>query len=78
MLPVNRAASNVYGPTERDGFMNFTDKDGSDPNYVESQIKPMRFETEVRQRVRAPAIDSFGEPVVFTSEVTDKDFVQAR
>ena len=45
-LPTNAAAANVYCPTERDGFMNFTTNYAGDPNYVGSKLKPMRFAKE--------------------------------
>lgn len=53
-LPTNAAKAPVYCPTERDGFMNFTDNYGSDPNYVGSQLKPVSFKaSNVPQQVRA-------------------------
>jgi len=42
-LPTNAANADVYCPTERDGFMNFTKNYAGDPNYVGSKLKPMRF-----------------------------------
>ena len=78
MLPVNRTSSNVYVPTERDGFMNFTDNYGGDPNYVGTQIKPVSFSAGVSQKKWTSTKEPLSEPVVFTSEVTDKDFLQAR
>ena len=45
-LPTNAAAANVYCPTERDGFMNFTTNYAGDPNYVGSKLKPMSFAKE--------------------------------
>ena len=78
MLPVNRTSSNVYVPTERDGFMNFTDNYGGDPNYVGTQIKPVSFSAGVSQKKWKSTKEPLSEPVVFTSDVTDKDFLQAR
>ena len=45
-LPTNAAVANVYCPTERDGFMNFTTNYAGDPNYVGSKLKPMTFAKE--------------------------------
>ena len=45
-LPTNAANAQVYCPTERDGFMNFTKNYAGDPNYVGSKLKPMRFSSK--------------------------------
>ncbi|KAL9071163.1 MAG: hypothetical protein Q9157_005558 [Trypethelium eluteriae] len=42
-LPTNAAKSEVYCPTQRDGFMNFTQNYGTDPNYVGTKLKPVEF-----------------------------------
>ena len=42
-LPTNAPRSEVYCPIERDGFMNFTKNYASDPNYVGTQLKPVKF-----------------------------------
>ena len=84
-LPTNAAKSEIYCPTERDGFMNFTKNYGGGPNYVGS--KPARFLTaeqggpNMRGTTRNVSVHdrtSAGEaPVSFASQVTEKDFVQA-
>lgn len=84
-LPTNAPISEVYCRTERDGFMNFTNNYGGDPNYNGSQIKPMNFVTQShaeggrldKQDVHAFDSAQAGIPVSFASEVTDKDFEQA-
>ena len=42
-LPTNAPKAPVYCPIERDGFMNFTNNYGTDPNYIGTQLKPVRF-----------------------------------
>lgn len=42
-LPTNAPKSQVYCPIERDGRMNFTGNYGSDPNYIASSLKPLRY-----------------------------------
>ncbi|KAI1105539.1 catalase [Jackrogersella minutella] len=84
-LPVNASRSEVYCPIERDGLMNFTSNYGGDPNYIGSKIKPVRFmqygqdgQTQAQNHGgfdQVAAGDAF--PVVFSSEVTDKDFEQS-
>lgn len=89
-LPTNAAKAEVYCPTQRDGFMNFTKNYNNDPNYVGTKIKPVTFQNAEqggpnRQNAR-PTTKNVGDldrasageaPISFTSEVTDKDFVQA-
>ncbi|KAI9687514.1 MAG: hypothetical protein M1822_002124 [Bathelium mastoideum] len=45
-LPTNAAKTEVYCPTERDGFMNFTQNYGTDPNYVGTKLRPVDFSTK--------------------------------
>ena len=45
-LPTNAAKAEVYCPTQRDGFMNFTQNYGTDPNYVGTKLKPVSFSTK--------------------------------
>ncbi len=47
-LPTNKAMVPVYCPFERDGFMNFSENYGDDPNYVGSMLRPTTFETTAR------------------------------
>lgn len=42
-LPTNAPKAPVYCPIERDGFMNFTKNYGTDPNYIGTQLKPVKF-----------------------------------
>ena len=42
-LPTNALRSEVYCPIERDGLMNFTKNYNSDPNYVGTKLKPVKF-----------------------------------
>jgi catalase len=42
-LPTNAPKVPVYCPIERDGFMNFTENYGTDPNYIGTQLKPVKF-----------------------------------
>jgi catalase len=42
-LPTNAPRSPVYCPTQRDGFINFTQNYGTDPNYVGTELKPVNF-----------------------------------
>ncbi|KAG8529100.1 uncharacterized protein KY384_005735 [Bacidia gigantensis] len=70
-LPTNRPVNEVFAPTQRDGAMNFTDNYGGEPNYVGATIGKREDggrEAEVVSKM----------PAVFTSEVTEKDFVQPR
>ncbi|KAI1143282.1 catalase [Hypoxylon sp. FL0543] len=89
-LPTNAPKSEVYCPIERDGFMNFTHNYNGDPNYIGTKIKPVRFiesgqhgQPQARHRdgvdgVSPKKLDQGnGVPVVFSSEVTDKDFEQS-
>ena len=42
-LPTNAPKSELYCPIERDGRMNFTKNNGTDPNYIGTRLKPVRF-----------------------------------
>ncbi|CAK7204026.1 catalase A [Sporothrix eucalyptigena] len=80
-LPTNKALAPVYVPTQRDGFMNFSDNYGDDPNYVNSMLRPVTFKTSVVQA--ATTLSGKHQQWVgtmaanFTTEVTPDDFVQA-
>lgn len=88
LLPTNAPKCEVYCPIERDGFMNFSKNYGRDPNYVGSKINPVRFLTDEQGGPNARGTTknvgmydqaSAGEvPVSFASEVSGKDFEQAR
>ncbi|KAI0135133.1 catalase [Daldinia grandis] len=90
-LPTNAPKSEVYCPIERDGPMNFTSNYGGDPSYVGTKLKPVKFLRSANNardgvdgnapkgnasRLDRPLPES-GIPVVFSSEVTDKDFEQS-
>ncbi|KAH0848660.1 Peroxisomal catalase A [Fonsecaea pedrosoi] len=77
MLPTNAAKVPIYVPTERDGFMNFSTNYGPDPNYINSSIHPTGFHTAGVSEYK-PTEEFLSGPVVFTSDVTDDDFKQAR
>jgi len=77
MLPTNAPKVPVYVPTERDGFMNFSENYGPDPNYINSSIHPMGFHLAAESEYK-PTEEELTGPVVFTSEVTDEDFKQPR
>jgi catalase len=76
-LPTNAAKSPVYTATQRDGFMTFSSNYGDDPNYVGSTIRPTNLRKDI-----VPAYQQTKEvvngPVVFSSETTEADYVQAR
>ncbi|KAK6352711.1 hypothetical protein TWF696_004714 [Orbilia brochopaga] len=79
-LPCNRAISPVYCPYQRDGFMTFTDNYGGDPNYVGSNLKPVRFAgaTGANGYTLGGHEKWVGQIVGFASQVVDDDFVQPR
>ncbi|KAI0894778.1 catalase [Annulohypoxylon nitens] len=84
-LPTNAPKSEVYCPIERDGAMNFTSNYGGDPSYIGTKVKPARFlqygqegQAQIKQNGGLDqAAASNPVPVVFSSEVTDKDFEQS-
>lgn len=47
-LATNTAKSQVYCPFQRDGFINFSDNYGADPNYVGSSLQPTPFYQNVK------------------------------
>jgi len=68
-LPTNASISPVYCPTQRDGFMNFTQNYGTDPNYVGTELKPVKFwDVQAQGRALAPAIDKPNQEVSTTNE----------
>lgn len=60
--------------------MTLTDNNGGDPNYVGSDLKPIRFIGRQGENGHAMAghDEWTGTVMGFTSEVVDDDFVQAR
>lgn len=87
-LPTNKAHAPVYCPFQRDGFMNFTDNYGEDPNYVGSSLKPTHFATNTQngglQTKSCPVTSTItehekwvGEVCTYTTSMEDADFEQA-
>ncbi|KAK9448232.1 catalase-domain-containing protein [Limtongia smithiae] len=81
-LPTNAAKVQVYSPFQRDGAMRFDANYGSDPNYVNSSLKPMRFYNEVNG-LSAKSLSVFtehekwaAEIASYTSSIAEIDFVQ--
>lgn len=86
-LPTNAAKNEVYCPTERDGRMNFTSNYGGDPNYVNGKLKPMNFKhthplagQDGHPANQIQTLDHVQNttPITAFTEVSDKDFEQAR
>lgn len=81
MLPTNAAKSPVYCQFQRDGFMNFSDNYGDDPNYVGSSLKPTAFAVNAFGKPKASTITEHekwvGEVCTFTSTLEHQDFEQA-
>ncbi|ERS95255.1 catalase [Sporothrix schenckii 1099-18] len=83
MLPTNKTVAPVYVPTERDGFMNFGDNYGDDPNYVGSMLRPMTFKKNVVASAAVAEANAKHQKWAlemashYTSEIGPKDFEQA-
>ena len=72
-LPTNTPHIPVYSPFQRDGLMTFRGNYGPDPNYVRSTLRPLNYGPA------SVAHDQWvGKVMVFSSEVTDEDFVQPK
>ncbi|KAK9481889.1 catalase-domain-containing protein [Lipomyces starkeyi] len=81
-LPTNASRSPVYCPFERDGFMNFSENYGDDPNYVGSSLRPTTFATDSQGKGRVASTVTehekwVGEVCSFTSHIVEEDFEQA-
>lgn len=81
-LPTNAAKSPVYCPYQRDGFMNFSDNYGADPNYVGSSLKPITYYQDVKGH-HPHSLSTLsehekwvGEVSNFQTQITADDFVQ--
>ena len=74
-LLCNRASSHVYSPYERDGPGTINGNYGGDPDYVRSSLRKVKL-TSHNQMTAAEQWS--GHVVAHASEVTDKDFEQAR
>lgn len=79
-LPTNHALAPVYCPFQRDGFMNFTDNYGDDPNYVGSMLRPTSFRVPATgARVGSTLTEHekwVGEILTYTSTIGPEDFEQ--
>ena len=74
-LPSNRPIAPVYSPYQRDGPGTINGNYGGDPDYVKSEFRKVTLSS----RHQVPTHEDWaGKVVTFASEVTDKDFVQAR
>jgi len=74
-LPPNRPHNKVYAPYVRDGPGTMNGNYGGDPDYVFSELRPVR----ASRRVQLPTHEHFaGEVTSFATQFTDKDFGQAR
>lgn len=74
-LPPNRPTNTVYAPYVRDGPGTMNGNYGSDPDYVFSELRPVRQS----KRVQIPLQEHWTGPVkAFATQLSDKDFVQAR
>lgn len=77
-LPTNRSKAPVYAPFQRDGFMNFSDNYGADPNYVNSSLKPTPIKNAGNVGSTITEHERWaGEVSSFTSEVGPEDYEQA-
>ncbi|KAK5989051.1 Catalase [Cladobotryum mycophilum] len=83
-LPTNRSQAPVYSPFQRDGFMNFTENYGDDPNYVGSMLRPTAFKPAGNAGQGFKLTSTFtehekwvGEVTNYTTEVGPEDFEQA-
>lgn len=81
MLPTNAAKAPVYCPFQRDGFMNFSENYGHDPNYIGSSLKPTVFAVNSSGKPKTSTITEHenwvGEVSSFTSTLQHQDFEQA-
>lgn len=74
-LGSNKARVKVYNPYERDGRARIDGNYGGDPDYVNSELRPVRL----GQHYALPTHEEWnGRVQVYATGVTDKDFEQAR
>jgi catalase len=77
-LPTNRSKAPVYTPYQRDGYMNFSDNYGADPNYVGSTLKPTTFKPASSVSSTITEHEKWiGEVTSFTSQIGPEDYEQA-
>lgn len=74
-LPTNRAHVKVYNPYERDGRARIDGNYGGDPDYIRSELRPVRLGS----RHAVPAHEQWhGKVQVYSTGVTEKDWEQPR
>lgn len=73
-LPCNKPLSHVYSPYQRDGPATINGNYGGDPDYVRSSLHKVRLSSHHQMTA---AEQWSGHVVARSTEVTDKDFVQA-
>lgn len=74
-LPSNKAHVKVYNPYERDGRARIDGNYGGDPDYINSELRPVRLS----KHYALPTHEEWnGRVQVYATGVTDKDFEQAR
>lgn len=74
-LPPNRPINPVYSPYVRDGPGTMNGNYGGDPDYVFSELHPVK----VSKRVALPTHEAYaGHVTAFATSMTDDDFKQAR
>lgn len=77
-LPTNRPKVPVYAPYQRDGYMNFSDNYGADPNYVNASLKPTTFKNAGKVASTITEHEKWvGEVSSFTSQMAPEDYEQA-
>lgn len=77
-LPTNRPKVPVYAPYQRDGYMNFSDNYGADPNYVNASLKPTTFKNAGKVASTITEHEKWaGEVTSFTSQMGPEDYEQA-
>lgn len=78
LLPSNHALSPVYSPYQRDGFANFSENYGPDPNYVNSSLRPLAKPVHAFGNEDKNHDEWTGRVVAWSSEMEDIDFEQPR
>lgn len=74
-LPSNKPRVKVYNPYERDGRGRINGNYGGDPDYIRSELRPIRLSS----RYAVPTHEEWsGKVQVYSTGVTEKDFVQPR
>ncbi|KAH8668125.1 catalase [Tricladium varicosporioides] len=78
LLPSNHALSPIYSPYQRDGFANFSENYGPDPNYVNSGLRPLAKPVHAFGNEGKNHDEWAGQVASWTSEMNDVDFEQPR